>query len=212
MSLVFTEYVRALSVGREPDPELVAAAWEKLLGGGVAWQFQEIEDLTRERESVEEAHRQELGKHAQERRRLEETHDQAEQEYQQQIGELEQRLENVEPAQPLVDLPFAWLSPDENPRGNPKTITVSRAASYFALILEVTDPEPYPEYRLEIRDEPTGAKVFSSELSKTGITEVSVALPRRLLAAGEYQLRLYGLRRGQEAELVEEYALLLELE
>ena len=83
---------------------------------------------------------------------------------------------------------------------------------YFALILEVTDPEPYPRYRLEIRDEPTGAMVFSGELVKTGITEVSVALPRRLLAAGEYQLSLYGLHGGQEAELVEEYALFIELE
>ena len=111
----------------------------------------------------------------------------------------------------LVDLPFAWLSPLEEPRGEVKTLSVSAVASYLVLILEINDPEPYSRYRLEIREGSTNAEVFASELSKTGVTEVSVALPRRLLAAGEYQLRLYGLR-GTQAELVEEYAVRIELE
>ncbi|MCP4662599.1 MAG: hypothetical protein GY856_44960, partial [bacterium] len=166
----------------------------------------------------EQAHRQELAERAQERQRREQTHrrviaglteegERAEREYRRQLAELE-RLGSGGRQQPLVDLPFAWLTPEEEVRGEIKTISVPSAASYFALILEVSDPQPYPAYRLEIRDD-ANTKVWSSELSKTGISEVSVALPRRLLAAGEYRLRLYGPGDGQ---LVEEYPLRMELE
>ncbi len=184
------------------------------MAAGMLAQLRKIGDLEQERASAEQAR----GQEQQERQRVEESHRrlqeesrQAERKYQHRITELEQRAQGAGRDEPLVNLPFAWLSPQEDVRGPLKTITVSRAASYFVLILAVSDPEPYPGYRLEIREVDAEGPVFSGAVAMAGIAEVSVALPRRLVGAGEYQLHLYGLRGGK-AELVEEYGLSVEVE
>lgn len=124
--------------------------------------------------------------------------------------------------QPLIDPPHVSLSPREGVRGPVETLVLPRAATDVLLILEVTDPEPYQGYRLEMQGKDSDTTVFSEELARTGITEVPVLLPRRLLSAGDYVLRLYGQRDGEAAappggtegrtELVEEYDLSLALE
>ena len=127
------------------------------------------------------------------------------------VATLERRISEAGPEKPAVQLPFAWLSPQEEIRGPGKTVTVGREASYIILALEVIAAEPYPSYRLDILEKDAGSPIFSEVVEQTGLTEVSVLLPRRVLGTGEYQLRLYGLGSGK-AELVGNYALSLELD
>jgi len=183
------------------------------LAGGLLWQKGQITDLShrseeelrRERErhvgelrQTEEAHRREIA----ERERLAA---QREQEDRNRIADLEHRLDRAGHTRPLVNAPYAFLSPKDPVRGEPETRVLPPGASYFFLVLAVNDFRPFPEYRLEIVNKDTGKPVWSSRgLHKTGISEISVALPRDLLPPGDYQLRLFGLKDGK-AEPAGEY-------
>ena len=120
------------------------------------------------------------------------------------------RQETLPAGEPLVNLPLVLLGPAGTVRGQVQTFTVPLAASHLLLLLEVN--ARYPVYRLEILKPGTPAPVWTSDaLTRVGETELSVALPRRSFPAGEYRLRLHGLADGQ-ADLLEEYALRLEVE
>lgn len=184
------------------------------LAGGLLWQTGKItdlahrseEELRRERErhagelrQTEEAHRREIA----ERERLTA---QREQEDRNRIADLEQRLDRAGQIRPLVNAPFAYLSPKDPVRsGEPEIFIVPPGASYLFLVLIVNEFRPFPEYRLEISNKDTGKAVWASRgLHRTNISEISVALPRDLLPPGDYRFRLFGLKDGK-AEPVGEY-------
>lgn len=109
---------------------------------------------------------------------------------------------------PMVNLPLAFFGAAGTVRGEAATLAVPPTASQYLLLFEVN--ATYPAYRLEIHAQGAAAPVWSSdELTKIGISELSVALPGRLFPAAEYRLRLYGLS-GDEADLLAEHALRIE--
>lgn len=123
---------------------------------------------------------------------------------------LEREIGAARSARPLVNLPLAVFGTGGTLRGQVQTVTVPAAASHLLLLFEVHTA--YPAYRLEIL--PPGADVpawSSGELTRVGMDELSVALPRPLFAAGDHRLRLYGLSGGETTLLVE-HALRVEVE
>lgn len=120
---------------------------------------------------------------------------------------LQWRREAASGGEALVNLPVAWLTPSERVRGGPTTVSVPGGAEQVLLVLEVRDPAAYSAYRLRIQDRGSGETVWSHDrLTKSGAVELAVVLPRRLLAPGEYRLRLEGL--GDDgARTVAEYVL-----
>ncbi len=127
------------------------------------------------------------------------------------VAELQRRLAASELEAPLAGLPLAWFNTLQGVRGERLPITLSSTASHVLLLVDVNDPEPFPAYRIEIGERDTELHWSSAELPRVGVDEVSVVLPKRLLPAGEYPFRIYGVREGQ-AELVAEYTLLVEIE
>jgi hypothetical protein len=80
------------------------------------------------------------------------------------------------------------------------------------LIFEVSSPEVYSRYRVEVRA--GSEEVWASEgLVKRG-SEVSFDLPRSSLETGSYEVRILGLAApdGEEDVLLEEYAFWIELQ
>ncbi|MEE8523328.1 MAG: hypothetical protein V3T72_05305 [Thermoanaerobaculia bacterium] len=130
------------------------------------------------------------------------------------IADLERRLAGVEQPQALLNLPFVLLRAADV-RGEATTLEVPANARFIHLILAVDGSRHFSEYRLEILEKDADEPLWSSsELKLTGISEISVALPREAFfageaVAGEYRLILYGLRDG-EAITIDEYALELE--
>ena len=125
------------------------------------------------------------------------------------IDDLERALAPPPPAETILNMPFALLRP-RDVRGEATRLELPSGARFIHLILAVSDPEPYPEYRLDIGKEGAGTPDWSyGGLRLTGIAEISVALPVALFSAKVYELRLYGLR-GAESELLGEYALEVE--
>ena len=110
---------------------------------------------------------------------------------------------------PLTNLPFIWLGPSEATRGSGSVLTVAPSASLMLIVLQVDDPEPRRRYRLDVHEVRTGQKVWSGGgLVKTGVSELALGLPRELLPAGAYSLRLYDERAPGAAHA--EYALRIE--
>jgi hypothetical protein len=186
------------------------------LAGGLVWQTRTIADLAARRQSTERELLRERERRAGELQQAEEAHKQqmadrdrqAEQklaEDRRRIADLESRLETSGRVSPLVNAPFVYLAPRDPVRGEPDAVPLPPGASYLFVILAVTDLRSFPEYRLEILSKETGKPVWTTAgLHKTGVTEVSVALPRALLPQGDYRLRLSGVKDGK-AEPVGEY-------
>lgn len=126
----------------------------------------------------------------------------------QQISDLQQRLDSGS-EDPLAGLPLKWISSVNEVRGGRIEITLPPTANHFLLLVEVA--EPYPTYRLEVGEPEAEHHWRSGDLPRFGADEVSAVLPRQWLPAGEYPLRVYGVREGQE-ELVTEYTLQVEVE
>lgn len=99
---------------------------------------------------------------------------------------------------PLVNLPFAWLRPEEGAtRGEAAPVVIPAGSDLVVLILPLDDPGSFERFRLEIVSEASGRRVWSTdELVRTGLAEASLALPGSLLGPGDYVLRLSGLGPG----------------
>jgi hypothetical protein len=147
------------------------------------------------------------------RRQLEETA-RRNQQYESQIAELRQNVDelsrnNDELSRPHLNVAIADLDPRDSVRGSgastPRTIEVSARASIFTLILNVEGQPSHPNYGLEILSQ-SGKLVWRGRgLKKSAYNTFTLALPRRLLPAGQYRFKLYGAGSGR-TELVEEYA------
>ena len=82
-------------------------------------------------------------------------------------------------------------------------MTAPAGANIFTLILHVTNEPSFPDYVLEVTDG-RGQRISRAQgLRKSELNTFTVALPRRLLPAGQYRLVLYGLRAGRSAVVAE---------
>jgi hypothetical protein len=147
------------------------------------------------------------------RQQLDESPGRSEQ-YETQIAELRQNISELsqtvdELSQPQINVPITDLDPQDSARGERSgrvtTIQVPEGANIFTLILNIASEQKHASYGLEIVDE-RGKIVWRGQgLQKSQSDNFTIALARRLLPAGRYRIKLYGLRGGQR-ELVEDYA------
>jgi hypothetical protein len=120
-----------------------------------------------------------------------------------------QAASNEAVPRPLTNLAFIWLGPSETTRGPAPVLTVAPRATLIVIVLQVDDPEPRRRYRLEVHGVRTGQKAWSGGgLVKTGVSELALALPRALLPADAYSLRLYDERAPRA--VYAEYAVRIE--
>ncbi len=90
----------------------------------------------------------------------------------------------------------------------PQPEVASAAGEDLVLILHLLDPGLYTRYRVELMD-PEGRTMWSTDaLERSPEGDFTVLLPRRLLAAGDYRIRLHGMD-GERADLLAEYDLRL---
>jgi anti-sigma factor RsiW len=141
------------------------------------------------------------------RRELEETARRAEQQ-QTEIAELRRSIEEL--SQPQVNIPITDLE-QQGERGGGSGVTtmaVPAGANIFTLILHVTGEPSFPDYALEVMDGRGQRVTRAQKLRKSQLNTFTVALPRRLMPAGQYRLKLFGLRAGR-SEVIAEYQLRL---
>ena len=144
------------------------------------------------------------------RRELEAAARRAEQQ-QTEIAELRRSVDDL--SQPQVNVPITDLEQQANRGGDgATTVTLPVGANIFTLILHVADGPSFPDYALEVIDGRGRPLIRAQSLRKSQLNTFTVALPRRLLPAGRYRLKLYGLRSGHGelvGEVVAEYQMRL---
>jgi len=127
------------------------------------------------------------------------------------IAELRRSVDDL--SQPQVNVPITDLEQQANRGGDgATTVTAPVGANIFTLILHVADGPSFPDYALEVIDGRGRPLMRAQSLRKSQLNTFTVALPRRLLPAGRYRLKLYGLRSGHGelvGELVAEYQMRL---
>jgi len=113
---------------------------------------------------------------------------------------------------PEANVPIIDLSPPDAGRGdqNPKVATVqlSPDTDLFTLILNLGGEDASRSYSLEIIDRNNRTIWATRNLRKSPYNNFTVAMHRRSFPAGEYRLKIYGLRDGRR-QLIEEYAIRL---
>ena len=113
---------------------------------------------------------------------------------------------------PDVNVPIVDLNPQDAGRGeeNQKatTIQLPPGTDLFTLILNLSGDDASRSYSLEVTDRSNHAIWTNRELRKSPYNNFTVALHRGSFPAGEYRLKIYGLRDGKR-QLIEEYAIRL---
>jgi len=113
---------------------------------------------------------------------------------------------------PQANVPIIDLNPQDAGRGDqsPKAATVqlSPNTDLFTLILNLGGEDSSRNYSLEVTDRTNRTIWTTRTLRKSPYNNFTVALRRRSFPAGEYRLKIYGLRDGRR-QLIEEYAIRL---
>ncbi|HSE19950.1 MAG TPA: zf-HC2 domain-containing protein [Pyrinomonadaceae bacterium] len=113
---------------------------------------------------------------------------------------------------PEANVPLIDLNPRDAGRGDqsPKVATVQLPADtdLFTLILNLGGEDTSRSYSLEVTDRNNRTVWITRDLRKSPYNNFTVAMRRRSFPAGEYRLRIYGLRDGRR-QLIEEYAIRL---
>lgn len=152
------------------------------------------------------------------RRRLDETIHRSEQEksagdskrYEDEIARLRQTV--TELSRPQLDAPIEDLYPSDQTRGN-TTGDVARiearpTANIITLILNITGQPSHSTYAVEILDS-NGKQVWRGQRARNGPDHVvNLTLARRMIPAGRYLIKLFGLRDGKQ-EAVADYPVLI---
>jgi hypothetical protein len=129
------------------------------------------------------------------------------------IAELRRQVNLL--AQPQLNAPVFDLDPRDPVRGvstaAPQTLRIPNTANFFIVILNVAGQPSFPDYSLAILDHIGGAIWTGKGLQNSRLNTFTVALPRRLLHAGSYSLKLYGTR-GNLTELIEDYRVIIQYE
>lgn len=111
-----------------------------------------------------------------------------------------------------ANVPIIDLNPQDGGRGNQNptaaTVQLSPDTDLFTLILNLSGEDSSRDYSLEITDRNNRTIWTTRNLRKSPYNNFTVALRRRSFPAGEYRLKIYGLRDGRR-QLIEEYAIRL---
>lgn len=108
---------------------------------------------------------------------------------------------------PRADVYIADLVPHgetvERAEGREEAVRVPAWADHVLLLLNLADPSSHPEYRVEI-EKADGTEVWSRDgVHRSEDGTFALEVPRRLLPAGIYRIRLSGLRGGAEEPVAE---------
>lgn len=113
---------------------------------------------------------------------------------------------------PQANVPIIDLSPQDAGRGNQNptaaTVQLSPDTDLFTLILNLGGEDSSRNYSLEVTDRNNRTIWTARGLRKSPYNNFTVAMRRRSFPAGEYRLKIYGLRDGRR-QLIEEYAIRL---
>jgi hypothetical protein len=113
---------------------------------------------------------------------------------------------------PDVNVPIIDLNPYDAGRGEqnrkPAAIQLPADTDLFTLILNLGGEDASSSYSLEVTDRNSRTIWVSRNLRKSPYNNFTVAMRRSSFPAGDYRLKIYGLRNGRR-ELVEEYAIRL---
>ena len=127
-------------------------------------------------------------------------------------GRTGQRPVTVERSAPAVNVPIIDLNPQDAGRGdqnqNATTIQLPPDTDLFTLILNLSGDDASQSYSLEVIDRNNKTIWTSRNLRKSQYNNFTVAMQRRSFPAGEYRLKIYGLRGGRR-ESIEEFAIRL---
>lgn len=127
-----------------------------------------------------------------------------------QIAELRRKNEELSRdlqglSQPQLNAPIIHLVPPTRSegRGNAQNVEVAATAKVFTLVLNVTGGETHSDYALEIENG-SGKIVWRGRgLRKSPRNTFTLTVPRRLIPAGQYQVKLYGLSAGKRAQVAD---------
>jgi hypothetical protein len=152
------------------------------------------------------------------RLRLDETIRRSEQEksagdskrYEDEIARLRQTV--TELSRPQLDAPIVDLDPSDQTRGNTTgdaaRIEAPPTANIITLILNAASQPAHSTYAVEILDS-NGKQVWRGQRARKGPDHaVNLTLARRMIPAGRYLIKLYGLRDGKQ-EPVADYPVLI---
>ncbi len=163
---------------------------------------QQVAELEQDQQRTHDSYRRDLA-------RIQSDLDRTAEEHQRQIAQLEASQRElgavqrpgpvVQRPKPVVNLPFVVLSAGQT-RGGGERLEVPSDAELFMLILRLDPSATYSRYRLEVRRSGTARVLWSSDQLSTRGAELTVALPRSLLSAGEYDLALSGLSADQQED------------
>jgi hypothetical protein len=117
-----------------------------------------------------------------------------------------------QPSAPDVNVPIIDVNPQDARRGeqNQKaaTIQLPQDTDLFTLVLNLSGEDSSRGYSLEVTNPNNRTIWISRDLRKSPYNNFTVAMRRRAFPAGEYRLKIYGLRDSRR-ELIEEYAIRL---
>src|SRR5262245_26370607 len=152
------------------------------------------------------------------RRRLDETIRRSEQEksagdskrYENEIARLRQTV--TELSRPQLDAPIKDLYPSDQTRGNTTgdaaRIETPPTANIITLILNIAGQPSHSAYAVEILDS-NGKQVWRGQRARNGPDHVvNLTLARRMIPAGRYLIKLFGMRDGKQ-EPVADYPVLI---
>ena len=115
-------------------------------------------------------------------------------------------------AAPEANVPIIDLNPQDAARGGPSskaaTVQLSPDTDLFTLILNLGGEDSSRNYSLEVTGRNNRTIWVAHNLRKSQYNNFTVAMRRRSFPAGEYRLKIYGLRDGRR-QLIEEYAIRL---
>ena len=128
-------------------------------------------------------------------------------------SELETQLAQLETVRrsaetPLPNVPFAWLVPTGHAvRGEEAPpLQLAPTAPTVVLLLQLLEPDPGARYRLELLEPSGRTRLLADGLVPTGVAELSLTVPAKLLPPGNCDLLLTATDGGH-TRLVAHYRL-----
>ena len=113
---------------------------------------------------------------------------------------------------PDINVPIIDLNPGDAGRGDQNqkaaTIQLSPDTDLFTLILNLSREDSSGSYSLEVVDRNNRIVWTGQNLRKSPYNNFTVAMRKSTFPAGEYRLKIFGVRNGKR-ELIEEYAIRL---
>ncbi len=114
------------------------------------------------------------------------------------------RREKDELTKPQLNAPILTPLPGDTRSNTQPAIELSANATRFMLVIPAATPEAkYPDYGIEILNASGTSVVNEKGLVFNPDSGFTILLPSRLFPAGEYRVKVFGLRRGAKTSVAE---------